>query len=51
MASAVDNLTDTEHIVMLERGALDLWGKGDPGGFLDLYSTDITYFDPLIEGA
>ena len=47
MASAVDNITNTERIIMLERGALDRWGKGDPGGFLDLYSTDITYFDPL----
>jgi ketosteroid isomerase-like protein len=47
MASAVENSTNTERIIMLERGALDRWGKGDPGGFLDLYSTDITYFDPL----
>ena len=47
MASAVENITNTERIIMLERGALDRWGKGDPGGFLDLYSTDITYFDPL----
>ena len=47
MASAVENITSTERIIMLERGALDCWGKGDPGGFLDLYSTDVTYFDPL----
>jgi hypothetical protein len=47
MASAVENITNTERIIMLERGALDRWGKGDPGGFLDLYSTGITYFDPL----
>ena len=47
MTSAVENLTNTERIIMLERAALDRWGKGDPGGFLDLYSTDITYFDPL----
>jgi ketosteroid isomerase-like protein len=47
MASGVENITNTERIIMLERGALDRWGKGDPGGFLDLYSTDVTYFDPL----
>jgi len=32
---------------MLERSALDRWGNGDPGGFLDVYGTDVTYFDPL----
>jgi ketosteroid isomerase-like protein len=47
MASTVENITNTERIILLERGALDRWGKGDPGGFLDLYSTDVTYFDPL----
>jgi len=33
-------------IVALERGALDRWGRGDPGGYLDLYARDVTYFDP-----
>jgi ketosteroid isomerase-like protein len=35
-----------DEILRLERAALDRWGSGDPGGFLDLYSNDITYFDP-----
>ena len=39
--------TASEHIIKLERQALDRWGKGDPGGFLDLYAEDVTYFDPL----
>ena len=39
--------TVAEHIVMLERTALERWGNGDPGGFLELYAPDITYFDPL----
>jgi len=39
--------TAVEQIVMLERTALDRWGKGDPDGFLELYSGDITYFDPM----
>ena len=34
---------------MLERRALDRWGRGDPGGFLELYAGDITYFDPVTE--
>jgi ketosteroid isomerase-like protein len=34
-------------ILQLERGALDRWGRGDPGGFLESYADDVTYFDPL----
>src|SRR2546421_9397383 len=39
--------TSTNEILLLERAALDRWGKGDPGGFLDLYAADISYFDPV----
>ena len=39
--------TRADHILDLERAALDRWGKGDPGGFLDVYAPDISYFDPL----
>lgn len=31
----------------MERAALDRWSEGDPQGALDLYTDDITYFDPL----
>src|SRR6266568_1757510 len=48
MIDPVDIQTSADQILMLERGALDRWGKGDPGGFLEVYATDITYFDPLI---
>jgi len=34
-------------IVALERGALDRWGRGDPGGYLELYARNVTYFDPM----
>lgn len=34
-------------ILTLERNALDRWGQGDPGGFLELYANDVTYFDPI----
>jgi ketosteroid isomerase-like protein len=40
-------MVNTADILMLERAALDRWGTGDPGGFLELYAADITYFDPL----
>jgi ketosteroid isomerase-like protein len=39
--------TSANHILALECAALERWGKGDPGGFLEVYATDITYFDPL----
>ena len=25
-------------------------GKGDPGGYLDIMATDVTYFDPIQDG-
>jgi len=33
----------------LERAALDRWGKGDPGGCLDLSAAEVSYFDPFTE--
>lgn len=36
-----------EQLLAIERSALDRWGKGDPGGFLDVYGHGITYFDPM----
>lgn len=32
-------------MILLERAALDRWGKGDPNGFLESYAPEITYFD------
>ena len=46
MINTVDR-TSADEILMIERSALDRWGTGDPGGFLDLYAADITYFDPV----
>lgn len=46
MANATDTRTTADQIVNLERAALDRWGNGDPGGFLELYGADISYFDP-----
>ncbi len=47
MINTIDARTSADQILRLERGALDRWGKGDPGGFLELYAADITYFDPV----
>lgn len=47
MIDTTDARTSADQILRLERGALDRWGKGDPGGFLELYASDITYFDPV----
>ena len=41
--------TVAEKILALERAALDRWGKGDPGGYLELSAPDVTYFDPFQE--
>jgi ketosteroid isomerase-like protein len=52
--SAALDLTDApssvlQQVLAKERGALDRWGKGDPGGYLDIYAPDATYFDPGLE--
>jgi ketosteroid isomerase-like protein len=36
-------------VIAVARKALDRWGKGDPGGFLDVYDDAISYFDPSTE--
>ena len=47
MIDTIDSPTSADRILRLERSALDRWGNDDPGGFLDLYASDITYFDPV----
>src|SRR5215831_397519 len=39
----------SEEIITLERSALDRWITGDPDGYLNLYASEITYFDPMRE--
>ncbi len=36
-------------IIVLERAALERWGKGDPQGYLEIMAPDMTYFDPALE--
>jgi ketosteroid isomerase-like protein len=39
----------SETIIALERAALDAWHQGNPSPYLDLYTKDFTYFDPVQE--
>lgn len=36
-------------VVGIERAALDRWGAGDPGGYLDIIADEYTYFDPSLD--
>jgi uncharacterized protein (TIGR02246 family) len=38
-----------EEIVALERAALDRWIRLDPQGYIDLFASDFTYFDPTTD--
>lgn len=38
-----------QQVLAKERVALDRWGKGDPGGYLEIYAPEATYFDPGLE--
>src|SRR5690349_7525194 len=44
-----DSAARPDELILLERSALDRWGNGDPGGFLDTYAPEITYFDVATE--
>jgi ketosteroid isomerase-like protein len=48
-ANAQGTAPTLEHIVTLERAALDRWVRLDPQGYLDLYAPEVTYFDPQRE--
>lgn len=45
----MDKRTTSETIIALERAALDAWHNGNPTPYLELYSEDFTYFDPMHE--
>src|SRR4029077_13654983 len=46
LMNAISAPTNSDQILLLEREALDRWGRGDPGGFLDVYASGVSYFDP-----
>lgn len=39
---------ENDTVLAMERAALDRWGKGDPGGYLEISAPDVTYFDPFV---
>lgn len=49
MAQPDDVRTLPSQIIQLERAALERWGQGDPGGFLEICAPDVVYFDPYQE--
>lgn len=38
-----------DEIIASEKKALLRWCDGDPSGYLEIYASDIVYFDPLLE--
>ncbi|HSI48146.1 MAG TPA: nuclear transport factor 2 family protein [Ideonella sp.] len=46
---AADVSRITETILSLELAINERWNKGDVDGALEMYSEDVTYFDPLTE--
>jgi ketosteroid isomerase-like protein len=46
---ALVDVNVAEHVLELERAALDRWGRGDPNGFLEISVPDVSYFDPFTE--
>ena len=47
MKADVGEITKT--ILALEQGINERWNKGDVDGALEMYSEEVTYFDPLTE--
>ena len=47
--NAADVSKITETILALELAINERWNKGDVDGALEMYSEDVTYFDPLTE--
>ena len=47
--NAADTSKITETILSLERAINERWNKGDVDGALEMYSNDVSYFDPLTE--
>lgn len=47
MKADINKITET--ILSLEQGINERWNKGDVDGALEIYSEDVTYFDPLTE--
>lgn len=49
MRMTEDEAQVAARILALERAALDRWGNGDPGGYLEINDSSVSYFDPFLE--
>ncbi len=54
MMNGCNEMKDTDEklkseILAMETKALEIWNTGNPDGYLDIYSQDISYFDPFLE--
>lgn len=49
MPMATAGMSGADHIIAMERAALERWGRGDPNGFLEISAPDVSYFDPFTE--
>lgn len=49
LVPSIETAKTKAEIIVLERNALDRWGKGDPHGYLEIMSPEVTYFDPFRE--
>lgn len=45
----MDKESIKKQIIEMEIVALEKWNKGNPDGYLDIYSAHFTYFDPFQE--
>jgi uncharacterized protein (TIGR02246 family) len=43
-----DESNIAEMVLGLERSANERWNKGDCTGYFEIYSEDLTYFDPVV---
>ncbi|MDR1003966.1 MAG: DUF4440 domain-containing protein [Prevotellaceae bacterium] len=41
--------TIKQHIIALEKAALEAWNEGNPDAYMELYAEDYTYFDPSLD--
>ena len=49
MAGVMKSTDEASRIIAMEQNALARWGRGDPDGYLEISSPDVTYFDHATE--
>lgn len=49
MNQSTNSKATKDHIIALEKQALEQWNNGDPDGFIHLSSENVIYIDPAFE--